>query len=56
MGEQVTELMGISLLREQPKWKERVETLRQTVDALQPHYPGMKGWRKHWDMQLFKAL
>ena len=56
MGEQVTELMGISLLREQPKWKERVETLLQTVDALQPHYPGMKGWRKHWDMQLFKAL
>ena len=26
------------------------------ADGLQPHYPSMKGWRLHWDMQLFKAL
>ena len=56
MGEQVTELMQVSLLRQQAKWKEKVEGLRQMADALQPHYPGMKGWRLHWDMQLFKAL
>jgi dynein heavy chain 2 len=56
MGEQVTELMHVSLLRQQNKWKEKVEALRQMADALQPHYPGMKGWRLHWDMQLFKAL
>ena len=56
MGEQVTELMQVSLLRSQNKWKEKVEGLRQMADNLQPHYPGMKGWRLHWDMQLFKAL
>ena len=48
--------MDVSLLRQQAKWKERVEALRHTVDGLQPHYSGMKGWRMHWDMQLFKAL
>lgn len=56
LGEQVAMLMDVSLLRQQVKWKERVEALRATVDALQPHYSGMKGWRIHWDMQLFKAL
>ena len=56
MGEQVADLMSVSLLRQQAKWKDKVEALRQQVDALQPLYPGMKGWRMHWDMQLFKAL
>ena len=56
MGEQVAQLMDVSLLRQQAKWKERVESLRATVDGLQPHYTGMKGWRMHWDMQLFKVL
>ena len=56
MGEQVALLMDVSLLRQQAKWKERVEALRATVDKLQPHYSGMKGWRMHWDIQLFKAL
>ena len=23
---------------------------------MQPSYTGMKGWRMHWDMQLFKVL
>ena len=56
MGEQVIELMHISLLKALPKWKEKVEGLRAMADGLQPHYPSMKGWRLHWDMQLFKAL
>ena len=24
---------------------------RAQVEELQPRYPGMKGWRMHWDMQ-----
>jgi len=57
LGEQVRGLMEVSLLRAQATWKERVEHMRSTVDGLQPSYPsGMIGWRKHWDMQLFKAL
>ena len=31
--------------------------MRESVDKMQPSYPeGMIGWRKHWDIQLFKAL
>ena len=56
MGEQVLELMQVSLLKQQSKWKDKVEALRGMADALQPNYPSMKGWRLHWDMQLFKAL
>ena len=57
LGEQVGSLMEVSLLRSQGAWKEKVEHMRATVDGLQPSYPsGMIGWRKHWDMQLFKAL
>ena len=56
MGEQVLELMQVSLLKQQSKWKDKVEALRAQADALQPNYPSMKGWRLHWDMQLFKAL
>ena len=56
IGEQVCQLMDVSLLKQQARWKEKVEAIRATVDNLQPHYSGMKGWRMHWDMQLFKAL
>ena len=56
IGEQVGGLLELSLLRQQSRWKERVEGLRNLVDSLQPNYKGMKGWRMHWDMQLFKVL
>ena len=56
IGEQVCQLMDVSLLKQQGRWKEKIEALRTTVDNLQPHYSGMKGLRMHWDMQLFKAL
>lgn len=48
--------MDVSLLKQQSRWKERVDELKAMVDKLQPHYSGMKSWRMHWDMQLFKAL
>ena len=51
IGEQVGGLLELSLLRQQSRWKERVEGLRNLVDSLQPNYKGMKGWRMHWDMQ-----
>ena len=55
--EQVSQLYDISLLRQQGQWKDKIESLRATADALQTQYPsGMKAWRMHWDMQLFKAL
>mgnify|MGYP001213850700 CR=1 FL=1 len=27
------------------------DATRAQVEELQPRYPGMKGWRMHWDMQ-----
>jgi dynein heavy chain 2 len=56
MGEQVCTLMETSLLRKKSAWEEQIKKLRAQVEELQPRYPGMKGWRMHWDMQLFKAL
>ena len=41
MGEQVTELMQVSLLRQQNKWKDKVQALRDMADALQPHLPSL---------------
>ena len=56
MGEQVCTLMETSLLRKKSAWEEQIKKLRAQVEELQPRYPGMKGWRMHWDMQLFKVL
>ena len=56
IGEKVAGLLEVSLLRQQPRWKELVDSLRSQVDGMQPSYSGMKGWRMHWDMQLFKVL
>ena len=51
MGEQVCTLMETSLLRKKSAWEEQIKKLRAQVEELQPRYPGMKGWRMHWDMQ-----
>ena len=40
IGEKVGGLLEVSLLRQQPRWKELVESLRSQVDGMQPDpYP-----------------
>lgn len=47
ISEQVCQLMDVSLLKQQARWKEKVEELRGMLDKLQPQYPGMKGADPH---------
>ncbi|KAJ1640034.1 dynein heavy chain and region D6 of dynein motor-domain-containing protein [Pavlovales sp. CCMP2436] len=55
-GDEVQRLMGLSLLHRQDEWKRAVDELRRRANVMEPHFPGMKQWRNHWDVQLYKAL
>eukprot|EP00050_Salpingoeca_kvevrii_P020215 m.95860 g.95860 ORF g.95860 m.95860 type:complete len:4292 (+) comp8765_c0_seq1:164-13039(+) len=57
--ERVCNLMTTDLLRQQSKWKEGLNELRQLCEQLQQQgFSGesMRPWKLHWDHQLYKAL
>ncbi|KAI8908484.1 dynein heavy chain and region D6 of dynein motor-domain-containing protein [Gorgonomyces haynaldii] len=59
IGENVVRLMSTDLVKNQPRWKEILNTIRSIINA--GYDNGMKheatlNWRKHWDYQLYKAL
>jgi dynein heavy chain 2 len=57
--EQVSKLMNVDLIKNQPKWKESINSIRTTINLAYEN--GLKhestlAWRNHWDYQLYKAL
>ena len=57
IGERVVQLMNISLLKNQEKWKDVVKEIRSIMDTLEAQgYKDMKAWRVHWDHQIYKSL
>lgn len=58
-GDEVVQLMGVDLLRQQDKWKAGMLKLRTTCAELRSQgfaVEALKPWQLHWDYQLYKAL
>ncbi|XP_057314672.1 cytoplasmic dynein 2 heavy chain 1-like isoform X2 [Hydractinia symbiolongicarpus] len=59
MIDKAVQLMGIDLLRHQPKWKDILIEMRQLISNLNEQgfkHGNMKPWILHLDHQLYKAL
>ncbi|XP_074620352.1 cytoplasmic dynein 2 heavy chain 1-like [Acropora palmata] len=57
--DKVVNLMSVDLLRQQPRWKEALVSLREIMTSLVQQgfkAENMKTWKMHWDRQLYKAL
>ncbi|CAG0883700.1 unnamed protein product [Cyprideis torosa] len=57
MKAKISMLMQSDLLRQEEKWKEGLQDVRKTVESVTAAGFGeIKGWKNHWDHQLYKAL
>ncbi|KAM7436007.1 Cytoplasmic dynein 2 heavy chain 1 [Porites harrisoni] len=59
ISDKVVNLLSVDLLRQQPRWKEALVSLRETMTSLVQQgfkADNMKTWKMHWDRQLYKAL
>uniref|UniRef100_A0A8C5PP60 Cytoplasmic dynein 2 heavy chain 1 n=1 Tax=Leptobrachium leishanense TaxID=445787 RepID=A0A8C5PP60_9ANUR len=55
--EKVVALMNIDLLRQQQRWKDGLQEMRNILIFHQGlRSSDMKAWRQHWNHQLYKAL
>ena len=57
LKDKTIQLMGMDLLRHEEKWKERLKEIRGIIAAAETAgFRDLKGWKAHWDHQLYKAL
>lgn len=52
----IVSLMNVDLLKNKEIWKERLSTIKRTLDSSNYNAKETKIWRTHLDYQLFKAL
>jgi len=57
----VVDLMSVDLMRNQQKWKEILSDIRSIINSVQRreakgNVSSVRGWRAHWNHQLYKAL
>lgn len=55
--ERVMSLFETDLIKQQQKWKEVLKQIRSIIKDVEGQgYKNMKGWKNHWDRQLYKSL